>query len=606
VETPETGRHIQPLNIQGRQQSIMKLPALVLLLLVLLLPVAASAVSGTALQPARTVAVVTVTTTPAPALSLVPVRVTTVAPAALTCTAPAACMSEEDAIAKWGSGNFAKDADQSCGSQSSRATEAVLLYCYRQTVQASGAVTTPARENDRSGSELPPTVAAVTGTPLPETTTHPTGTPAPVFTKVQAPAAVTTGAALQVTTPAPAPEPTAAPSGKQSSIVDAVFSFFASIFRGGKSSGSATPPGGGNMEPTPQLPGGMQPVTQVTTPKGQSPMNTAITVTSPAAGVQYTTKDKIPVKWVKPNNPAGTVNLRLVSRGTSPQTVWASAVVPNTGSFDWYQQDLAHDCGVGNNQDCWGGMNPDSMGVTFPIQYQNAWNLPAYHDVAVEVSTDAMDPYPAFSGSSGTFTIVNPHAFIPTKLEDAEYFKPGDYPAQISGGPVQTTPWVGYRNSQNGNDPALHHEMWRTIIIPDFSSGFSVGDKVKKATLILKLTTDKGTGNGVTPGTHDVKDWSAVTHAWFLMNPHTGYPQKSQLAVIADYDLPATPGSTAHATFDAAAGTVTVDVTDPVNQWFTKASSHTIVLVGPDESGADTAGFYYSTIDEVTLIVEKS
>jgi hypothetical protein len=335
-------------------------------------------------------------------------------------------------------------------------------------------------------------------------------------------------------------------------------------------------------------------------------MDTTITVTSPAAGANYYASEVIPVKWAKPANPAGTVTLRLVSRGGSTQTEWGNAVVPNTGSFDWHQQDLAHDCGIGNNTPCWGGMDPESLGIKSPIQYQNAWNLPAYHDVAVEVSTSAMDPYPAFYGSSGTFTIVNSHAFVDTKFERADYYKHGSYPAQISVDPVDSTPWVGYRHSQNSNDQTFEHEMWRTVIIPDFGSGYYVGDKVKKATLIVRVTTDKGTGNGITPGTHDVKTSSAVARVWVLNGEYTGFGQQSGLPVIAAYDLPTSGGSTAHGSYDPADGTVTMDLTDPVNQWFTTSGTHAIVLAGPDESSPDTPGFFYSTIQSVTFTVDKA
>jgi hypothetical protein len=473
----------------------------------------------------------------------------------------------------------------------------VILYCYRPVVQVAGTAVVPdtGLKNDPVVPATPVTTA-VKLSPTITKVTPPSGGPGS--------AGGSTGP--QVTTVNPTQQPTPAPVAKPSSVVDSVMSFFASIFGAGTSSGNSSPPAGGNMEPTPSLPGGMKPVTQVTTAKPKTTINPAITVTSPPAGADYYTGSVIPVTWIKPDNPSGTVTLKLVTRGGNSQSTWASAVVPNTGSFDWHQQDLARDCGVGNNPDCWGGLNPDDLGITSPIQYQDAWDLPASSDVAVEISTSAMDPYPAFYGSSGTFTILNGHAFVDTSFEQARYYQSGSYPAQVSADPGQTSPWVGYRNSQNGNDPAVSHEMWRTVIIPAFGSGYSVGDTIKKATLTVRVTTDKGTGNGITPGTHDVKDHSAVAQVWVLSDKPAGFKKKSELPVIAAYDLPTTAGSTAHGSYDPATGTIIVDLTEPVNQWFTTAGTHALVLVGPDESSADTPGFFYSTIGNVTFVVEKA
>lgn len=108
----------------------MKLPA-ILLLLILLLPMAPAA-AAPVLQPVRTVPLVTTTTTAVPVLSHVRVTVMTT-PASFTCTVPAVCISEQDAIEKWGENKYVRDSDQSCGTGSSGTQgRPVLMYCYRE------------------------------------------------------------------------------------------------------------------------------------------------------------------------------------------------------------------------------------------------------------------------------------------------------------------------------------------------------------------------------------------------------------------------------------------------------------------------------------------
>jgi hypothetical protein len=458
------------------------------------------------------------------------------------------------------------------------------MYCYRQIQQTSGK--TPHDmylENGRFALDQPPAepasptntpLATIPATPLPTTTTlSAAGSP------VQQAGAVAIVPVATVTTA----------SAKPVSIIDSVFVFFASLFGGGKSN-NTPPPSGGDLEPTPELPGGMKPVTHTTPTKGQQPIDTAITVTAPVNGEKFFTTDPIPVKWVKPNNPSGTVNLRLVSQSGSTQTEWAHAVVPNTGEFTWYQQDLAHDCGLPGNPACFGGLTPEQMGVVSPIKYTNAYDLPPYNYVWIEVSTDAMDPYPAFYGRSGDFTIINHHAFADTELKQSNYFRMGDYPAQMGG---------------TSGSSGIEHEIWRAIILPDLSA-FHMNDPVKKATLTLKLaSTDKGTGNGVTTESHNVNTYSALSKVWILNGDYTGFKPASQQPVIKTYDIPTTGGSNQFATFDAGKGTITIDVTDGVKEWFAHYSPHVIVLVGPDENEIDAPQFWYSQYEVESLTIEK-
>ena len=94
------------------------LPAffLFILLLAMTAPVTAAAISDSVIQPVRTV--IPVVTTPAVVVSPVIIQRTmplTPAPVTITCTAPALCMAEQDAAARWGQNNYTRDSDTSCG-----------------------------------------------------------------------------------------------------------------------------------------------------------------------------------------------------------------------------------------------------------------------------------------------------------------------------------------------------------------------------------------------------------------------------------------------------------------------------------------------------------
>ena len=572
----------------------------ILILLLILLAGSATAANVSVLQPARTIQIATTTTTTTTFVPVVRATTATTTPEYASCAAPALCLTEAEAIAKWGDGNFAQDSELACGPAGRSATSrvAAVPYCYRPSISAVHTLTT-----------IPAVPSSATTIPATDTiTTTGTGTDAgsAVVTQKTIQAAATSLPETTVTTVSTSvtktPAAAAAIQPASPSFIDSFIGFFASLFGGGKSGGS-TPPSGGDMEPTPSLPGGMQPVTHTTPVQGKGTVDTTITVTSPAEGATYASFDVIPVKWVVPATPAGTVNLRLVSWSGYTETEWAHAIVPNTGSFDWHQQDLARDCGVGGNVECFGGLTQEEMGIVSPIQYADSYKLPAYNHVRVEVSTDPIDPYPAYSGRSGEFTIKNNHAFVPLTLNQARSLKSGSYPEQSSSN-EETMPWTGYRNYQNGNDPMIHHERWRAVLVPDLSK-YYLSDTFSKAILTFRVETDTGTGNGVDPSSVNRKDVSAVAHVWVLNDEYKGFGPESSYAVIASYDIPATAGSNSNASFDPATGTVTVDITVPFNQWFTKVTKRAIVLVGPDETMADTIGFSYSRIENVVLTAEQ-
>jgi hypothetical protein len=247
------------------------------------------------------------------------------------------------------------------------------------------------------------------------------------------------------------------------------------------------------------------------------------------------------------------------------------------------------------------------MGITQTIQYQNTVYLAPTRTFHVEISTDAMDPYPAFYGQSGTFTIKNPSAFFDTNLQQDNYFRVGTGTPQKTLDPVtdDMPPWTGYRHSTLGGTQQIKHEIWRTLIKPDFT-GMYINDKVKKATLILRVRTDKGMGEGITEGTYDVKTNQAIAQVWALNGSYTSFAAKSQLPVIATFTIPTTPGSSADAVYDGAAGTVTLDITSVVNQWLTKPGDRSLVLVGPDENEQDTPQFFYSRVEVESFIIDRS
>jgi hypothetical protein len=86
-------------------------------------------------------------------------------------------------------------------------------------------------------------------------------------------------------------------------------------------------------------------------------------------------------------------------------------MVPNTGEYTWYQQDLAHDCGLPGNLECFGPSLAE-QGITGMINYTNAWNLPPTMDCTVDVSTDAIDSYPAFTAAAGCIKSKIPMHFL--------------------------------------------------------------------------------------------------------------------------------------------------------------------------------------------------
>ena len=583
------------------------LPAFFLFILLLALTAPATAAAGISdavVQPVRTV--IPVMTTPvATATPIIIQRTMTLTPVSvtITCTAPAVCIAEQDAAARWGQNNYTRDSDTSCGTGVAVSREIPpVLYCFRQKSPVGLIRTAPTVPIG-----IATMVAQVT---IPDTPNEMT-TMKTVQTPLQTAGRETGGLPAVTTTNTPAmtmaPPPPAQPASAQpSSIVDMFLGFFASIFGGPKSTGSSTPPSGGDMEPTPSLPGGMKPVTQVTTHKPTQQMDTSITVTSPVAGTVYSPSEVIPVKWNKPQNPSGTVTLKLVSQDGSTQTSWATAYVPNSGEFDWYQQDLSDDCGLPGNPACFGPSLAE-MGITQTIQYQNTVYLAPTRTFHVEISTNAMDPYPAFYGQSGTFTIKNPSAFFDTNLQQDKYFRVGTVTPQKSLDPVTegTSSWTGYRHSTLGGTQQIEHEIWRTLIKPDFT-GMYTNDKVKKATLTLRVKTDKGMGEGVTDGTYDVKTTQAIAQVWALNGSYTSFAAKSQLPVIATFTIPTTPGSSADAVYDGAAGTVTIDLTSVVNQWLTKYSDRSLVLVGPDENEQDSPQFFYSRVEVESFIIDRS
>jgi hypothetical protein len=578
------------------------LPAffLFILLLALTAPVTAAAgISDPVVQPIRTVIPVVTT----PAVTVTPIiiqRTMTLTPASvtITCTTPAVCVAEQAAAARWGQNNYTRDSDTSCGTGAAVSRESPsVLYCFRQKSPIELARTVPLVP---IGIATPVTQVTIPDTPYEMTTMKTVQTPLQTAVPESGglPGVNPVGTPVMTMTPPPSAQP--------ASIVEMFFGFFASIFGGPKNTGSSTPPSGGDMEPTPSLPGGMKPVTQVTTHKPTQPMDTSITVTSPVAGAEYYPSEVIPVKWNKPQNPSGTVTLKLVSQDGSTQTSWATAYVPNSGDFAWHQQDLAHDCGLPGNPDCFGPSLAE-MGITQTIQYQNAVYLAPTRTFHVEISTNAMDPYPAFYGQSDTFTIKNPSAFFGTTLQQDDYFRIGTGTPQKSLGPVTDgmLPWTGYRHSTFGGTQDIKHEIWRTLIKPDLT-GLYINDKVKKATLTLHVRTDKGTGEGVSAGTTDVKTNQAIAQVWALNGSYTSFAAKSQLPVIASFTIPTTPGSSADAVYDGAAGTITIDLTSVVNQWLTKVSDRSLVLVGPDENEQDSPQFFYSQVEVVSFTIERT
>jgi hypothetical protein len=57
--------------------------------------------------------------------------------------------------------------------------------------------------------------------------------------------------------------------------------------------------------------------------------------------------------------------------------------------------------------------------------------------------------------------------------------------------------------------------------------------------------------------------------------------------------------------YDGAAGTVTIDLTSVVNQWLTKVSDRSLVLVGPDENEQDSPQFFYSLVEVRSFIIDR-
>jgi hypothetical protein len=366
-------------------------------------------------------------------------------------------------------------------------------------------------------------------------------------------------------------------------MYEIVVGFFAGIF-------GWTPPGtgndnpGGNNEPAGDLPPGMKPVTKATTYKPQGEMPHDISVTSPKAGDEVPVTVPIKVTWVKPNNPSGTISLKLVRYDDGQFTELGHTTVPNTGQYTWYQQDNAHDCGLPGHVDCFGPSLAD-LGIKDMIQYANAWNLPPTMDCTIEASTDAFDPYPAFHGSSGTFRIKNPYAFFGTDV---------------------TGTTVGYANTRTGfdaNSPYMH-TIYRMVITPDLT-GLYQDQKIKKATLtLLRDNTRVGMADG---SEHLDNSRSSLASVWILNGTYPGQKPAAQTPIAFNYPAPATGGSTGHVSFDPVSGLVTIDMTEGLNRWLSDniPGASPIVLVGSDESGSDIHVYQYSGYTVVSFTVER-
>jgi len=375
------------------------------------------------------------------------------------------------------------------------------------------------------------------------------------------------------------------PEKPQKGIIETIFSIFSGFFGGGITPGTGNDQPGANNEPVGDLPPGMKPVTQVTThaPQGQMPHD--ITVTSPKAGEEILVTEPIKIAWTMPNNPSGTVSLKLVRHDGSQFTGLGHTTVPNTGQYTWYQQDNAHDCGLPGNVDCFGGLSLATMGITDMIQYANAWNLPPTMDCTIDASTDPIDPYPAFHGSSGMFTLKNPYAFFETDVD-------GDS--------------VGYANVQTGFDETSpwHHTIYRMVIKPDLT-GLYENQKVKKATLTLLLDyTNVGTADGTI---HFDNSRSSIASVWILSGNYPGEKPAAQTPIKFNYPAPATGGSTGHVSFDSASRLVTIDMTEGLNYWLSdnSAEADSVVLVGSDESEGNIHVYQHSRYTVVSFTVER-
>ena len=74
------------------------------------------------------------------------------------------------------------------------------------------------------------------------------------------------------------------PEKPQKGIIETIFSLFSGFFGGGITPGTGNDQPGGNNEPVGDLPGGMKPVTKVTTHVPQGEMPHDIAVSTPKAG----------------------------------------------------------------------------------------------------------------------------------------------------------------------------------------------------------------------------------------------------------------------------------------------------------------------------------
>ena len=125
---------IQILIIQGLSMKWLPAFFLFILLLVMTAPVSAAAISDSVIQPVRTV--IPVVTTPSVTGTPIIIQRTmplTPAPVTITCTAPALCIAEQDAAARWGRNNYTRDSDTSCGTGVAVSRDIPpVLYCFRQ------------------------------------------------------------------------------------------------------------------------------------------------------------------------------------------------------------------------------------------------------------------------------------------------------------------------------------------------------------------------------------------------------------------------------------------------------------------------------------------
>jgi hypothetical protein len=557
-----------------------------ILIVSFLVPPVLAAERSSAATPVRVV-----DSTPAPAGvgTTAPVVRGTIIPIAAGTTTPVpegcSCLLASEAATRFGT--YIQCAETVCGYGGMDATGRQIPKYYYKAALVDVPVSIPAGVSTTAPPLRTNPVPVGAGTTYPETAVPTSALPAETsFVSVPAVSMVP----IITSTPIPSITLTVYPMMQEQSakpktgIYEIFIGFFAGIFGGWNPSGTGNDNPGGNNEPAGDLPPGLKPVSQVTTHVPQGEMPHDITVTSPKAGDEVLVTVPIKVTWVMPDNPSGTISLKLVRYDGGQFTGLGHTIVPNTGQYTWYQQDNAHDCGLPGHVDCFGPSLAD-LGITDMIQYANAWNLPPIMDCTIEASTDAFDPYPAFHGSSGTFRIKNPYAFFDTDV---------------------TGNTVGYANTKTGfdADSPYMHTVYRMVITPDLT-GLYQNQKIKKATLtLLRGTTRVGMADGTE---HQDNSRSSIASVWILSGTYPGQKPAAQTPIVFNYPAPATGGSTGHVSFDSASGLVTIDMTEGLNLWLSDNTpgASPIVLVGSDESGSDTRVYQYTGYTVVSFTVER-